>query len=172
MTPQYALAKRKARDLLEKAGINRAPVQVEKLAEIVGARVEYEAYDGELSGMLLRRGKEAVIGVNLRHSPTRQRFSIAHEIGHMLLHKTETFHLAERHQVKFRDLRSATGQDSDEIEANQFAAELLMPEEFLARDIVEYFGDDPEIAVAGLAKKYQVSEQAMAIRLGALGYVR
>lgn len=172
MAPQFSLAKRKARELLNKAGIRTAPVEVEKLAEVVGARVEYEAYDGELSGMLLRRGDDAVIGVNLKHAPTRQRFSIAHEIGHMILHRSENFHIAEKFQIKFRDLRSSTGQDSDEIEANQFAAELLMPEELLARDISGYLGTDPETAIGDLARKYQVSEQAMAIRLSVLGYVR
>ncbi len=61
-----------------------------------------------------------------------------------------------------------------EIEANLFAAELLMPRDFLARDLesgitIDVLDDDP--VFAQLKEKYQVSNRALAIRLASLGYV-
>lgn len=171
MAARFSLAKRKASELLLRAKVVSPPVPVEDFAVFVEAEIEYEPFDGELSGMLLRRGKKALIGINQKHHITRQRFSIAHEIGHLLLHRSESFHLDERDPIRFRNALSSTGEDDDEIEANQFAAELLMPARFLERDIQEFAGRDAEQATKQLAEKYEVSVQAMAIRLSVLGYI-
>lgn len=72
-----------------------------------------------------------------------------------------------------RDARTSAGVDDDEIEANRFAAELLMPRDFLEADL-RALGPiylDDERAIANLAKKYRVSPQAMAIRLSSLRLV-
>ena len=64
-------------------------------------------------------------------------------------------------------------QEVMELEANRFAMELLMPFEFLRRDIAEM--DDLDLeggeGVKRLAKRYKVSEQVMAVRLGQLGFL-
>lgn len=172
MKPRFSLAKRKARELLQKAGVAAPPVPVAELAGLAGAEVQYEPFDGELSGMIMRRGGKALIGINTKDSLGRQRFSLAHELGHLLLHRSEAFHLDGKHPIRFRDARSSTGEDVDEIEANQFAAELLMPEAFLARDVKEVAGEEAEVAARKLAERYQVSDQAMSIRLSVLGYIR
>jgi Zn-dependent peptidase ImmA (M78 family) len=68
-----------------------------------------------------------------------------------------------------RDAKSSTATDISEVEANQFAAELLMPIRFLVRDLpglgIDFESDDK---VASLAKKYGVSAQAMAYRIANL----
>ena len=63
--------------------------------------------------------------------------------------------------------------DSEEKEANLFAAELLMPVRFLDRDIRNIGSLDliDEDVVAALAEKYGVSTQAMTFRLAYLGYL-
>jgi len=61
--------------------------------------------------------------------------------------------------------------NENEIEANQFAAALLMPPDLLAKDIKPFVGEDVLFAIRKLAKKYKVSEQAMSIRLSSLHYV-
>ena len=78
----------RAAELLKEAGIKDAPVPVEVIAAGLGADVTYEPYDGEVSGMLVRgeSGSNAVIGVNTKHAATRQRFSVAHEIAHLVMH--------------------------------------------------------------------------------------
>lgn len=112
----------------------------------------------------------AVIGVNSVDAPVRQRFTIAHEIGHFILHKDEALHVDEKSLIGLRDRKSSLAVDEREIEANQFAAELLMPATFLQKDILN-LPDDIEVeeAITKLAHRYQVSTQAMTFRLTALG---
>ncbi|MGH9326658.1 MAG: ImmA/IrrE family metallo-endopeptidase, partial [Terriglobia bacterium] len=72
--------------------------------------------------------------------------------------------------IALRSPKSSTGTDEKEIEANQFAAELLMPVDVLSRDILKLRGKmDVETAINKLASKYKVSVQAMTIRLTSLG---
>jgi Zn-dependent peptidase ImmA (M78 family) len=176
MAPRYALAKRKAQQLLEKAGITKPPVRVESLAKRVGARIRHEPFSGEgLSGMAYRQpdGK-LFIGVNALHPRNRRRFTIAHEIAHLVLHQQEDLHIDEAFTIQLRSDRSSLAVDEKEIEANQFAAELLMPAAWLLEDLqdrqIDLESDDQ--AIAELATRYQVSVQAMTIRLSALGPVR
>ena len=77
----------------------------------------------------------------------RQRFTIAHEIGHFLLHTDEDVHIDEKRPIGRRDDLSSQAVDACEIEANQFAAELLMPES-LVREFVRNLGSNhPETSV-------------------------
>lgn len=173
MAPRYAFAKRKAQQLLQEVGTTEPPVHVELLAEHVGARVRYEPFSGEnLSGMAYRQpdGK-LFIGVNALHPRNRQRFTIAHEIAHLVLHQQEDLHIDEAFTINLRSDRSSLAVDEREIEANQFAAELLMPVTWLEADLQERKVDleSGDEVIEELAKRYQVSVQAMTIRLSALG---
>lgn len=68
-----------------------------------------------------------------------------------------------------RDSLSATGVDKMEIEANMFAAELLMPTSFLTDALGnEPFDIDDESVVSALSKSFKVSSSAMRFRLGNL----
>lgn len=171
MRPRYNLARKKAAELLHAAAVSEAPVPVETLAELAGAVIRYEPFEGQLSGMLFRSEDGAVIGVNSLHAAVRQRFSIAHEIGHLLLHEPE-LHVDEHAFVAFRDLESSKASDPAEIEANQFAAALLMPADLLTQSIAE-LGHNPDVsdAIRILAQRFQVSQEAMTIRLSKLGYL-
>lgn len=173
MRPRYAIARRKARELLKTARIEKAPVPVEQLAVLAGATIRYEPFAGELSGMVHRSSAGVIIGVNSMHAPTRRRFTIAHELGHLLLHRNEELHVDERFPIGFRSELSSKAIDAAEIEANQFAAEMLMPSATLIKDVRTLPTDiDSETAISQLAQLYQVSEQAMTIRLSALGILR
>ena len=171
MAARTILARRKARDLLAEAKVRVPPVPVEQLATLQGADVHYEPFSGELSGMVHRQPNgKAVIGVNALHSPTRQRFTIAHELGHLILHKDEQFHVDENSPIGFRSRLSSQAVDSDEIEANQFAAELLMPVSLLNIEISKIPPNTgTEEAITMLADTFGVSEQAMTFRLSGLG---
>jgi Zn-dependent peptidase ImmA (M78 family) len=170
MTPRYTLARKRAIELLRAARVRRPPVPLEKLAELVKAKIRYEPFTGQLYGMVHRRSDgTAVIGVNSLDAPNRQRFTIAHEIGHLLLHKDEQLHVDEKSPIGLRNERSSTATDEREIEANQCAAELLMPTDFLDKDLGSLPDDiETEEAVSRLARLYKVSEQAMTVRLTAL----
>lgn len=159
--------------MLNNAGITRPPVDVKELAEAQGALVVEEPNEEETSGFLFRAaGTPPVIGVNANHAPTRKRFTVAHELAHLLLHTQEGVHV-DYAVLKMRDSRASEGSDEDEIEANRFAAEILMPRDFLVADLAALgpICADDEKAIASLAKKYGVSPQAMAIRLSTLNLV-
>lgn len=116
--------------------------------------------------MLVRNGNRAIIGVNWDHHPNRQRFTIAHEIGHLILHQGETY-VDKGYRFNFRGLESGSGTKNEEIEANRFAAALLMPTRLLKAIFQEHAfdltGNDDDLRA--LAEKFGVSTQAMAIRL-------
>lgn len=147
------------------------PVPLEDLVNHVGARIQTEPFDGEVSGLIYRQGSgTAVIGVNSMHSLTRQRFTIAHELAHLLLHKDEQLHVDERSPIRFRDTMSSRAVDRTEIEANQFAAELLMPFDLLTGEISKLPERmSTEDGIRLLAERFLVSEQAMTFRLSGLG---
>ncbi len=62
-------------------------------------------------------------------STVRQRFTIAHELGHFFLHRASSTVFVDAAPIFFRDESSSNGSQREEIEANAFAAELLMPED-------------------------------------------
>ena len=162
MAVRYRLTERKANELLHKHGVEHPPVPVEELAVAMGISLRFEPFTGEMSGLLHRTSGGATIGVNSAHASTRQRFTVAHELGHYLLHNDE-LHVDEG--FLFRDARAATATHEQEIEANQFAANLLMPAEFLRREDVNVLDVEHADAVRELAEKYGVSVQAMTLRL-------
>ena len=163
-------------DLLAKNQVTQAPVDVEKIAHALNMDVRKEWVKGDISGFLFRNREEqkAIIGVNKRHHKNRQRFTIAHEIGHFLLHTGDKVHVDHGFEVRLRDDESSKGTDIDEKEANLFAAELLMPRAFVEKDLVETGAVDlsDEGVIKKLAEKYAVSPHAFAFRLAYLGYVR
>ena len=158
--------------LLEKFGVENPPVAVELLAEFLGIRVVYKPYeDGDdVSGMLYRGEGRPVIGVNSAHHIHRQRFTIAHEIGHFVLHEGKMY--VDTPTVRFRDSISGLAIDNEEIEANGFAAELLLPRKFLERSLDGLFKRkvrDRKGIVEKLSSEYKVSSQTVEFRLKNLG---
>lgn len=171
MAIRRAEIKKLALRCLRDAKVVDPPVPVETIARAFGATIHREPFDGNLSGMLLQSDGRKIIGVNSLHALTRQRFTIAHEIGHMLLHPPEECHVDPGFSVRFRDAAAASGLQPAEIEANAFAAELLMPFDFLKKELdgQDIDGVDSAELISKLALRYQVSAQAMTVRLTNLG---
>lgn len=150
------------------------PVDVEAIARHLDAQVVEEKFDRTVSGMLYRDGDHVVIGVNSAHADRRRRFTIAHEIGHLVLHKGRPLVL-DHVRVNFRDANSSTASDLEEIQANAFAAEILMPKDQVlanARRLLEDDSRTEAAVIADLALGFEVSEQAMEYRLINLGLRR
>jgi Zn-dependent peptidase ImmA (M78 family) len=162
-------AEQAALDLLERCEVNEVPVPVAEIAAALGADVQIEPLEGGLSGLLYRHGGRTVLGVNGLHADVRQRFTIAHELGHLELHQDTLF----VDGLLRRDDVSSLAVDSQEIEANAFAAELLMPRHLLLAEVSDRMPKsgvaEPARLVKQLAKVFEVSEQAMEIRLANLG---
>ena len=100
----------------------------------------------------------------------RRRFSIAHEFGHFILHNHPGIHIDKG--FFFRNKISEEVNNPNEIEANRFAAELLMPKNFIVQALQNYsknfFEDD---IIERLARDFKVSKAAMGFRLQNLGYL-
>ena len=110
-----------------------------------------------------------LIGVNSLHHPNRQRFTIAHELGHLEMHReliTSTVHVDKKFPVLMRDSVAATGTDEIEIAANSFAAALLMPQELLEKALgTVAFDIEDSSPLDELAKRFKVSRQTLEYRI-------
>ncbi|MEW6636047.1 MAG: ImmA/IrrE family metallo-endopeptidase [Actinomycetota bacterium] len=161
----------KARQILKETG-SQIPVDVEAIAKTRGLNVVRQELEDSVSGILMIRDERGIILVNGAHHPNRQRFSIAHELGHYLLHPDDGSIFVDRSPVFFRNRASSSGIRWQEIEANAFAAELLMPEEELDAQLngrpIDAFD---EVSVRRLAARFGVSAQALTIRLTRLDLV-
>ena len=163
----------KARALLQAHNVRAAPIDVFALAEREGIRVVRQFFeDNNISGVLVRRDDASVIGINASHHPHRQRFTLAHELAHYVLHAQHPTVYVDDMPVHFRGEGYHPAPTTEEVEANAFAAELLMPEALLRQDLKLGSIDAlDEVAVRRLARKYGVSGQAVTIRLSELGLV-
>ena len=154
-----------AETILKKTGINTLPVPVEAIAAKYQIRIR-RAPHPDFSGMLIRKDGLALIGVSTSEPLVRQRFTIAHELGHFFLHTDKDAF------VDYRDNMKGIVRTAREKEANMFAAALLMPRHTLLKDFRSLAKDgfsDDELSL--LAKKYSVSEDAMRFRLINLNFL-
>jgi Zn-dependent peptidase ImmA (M78 family) len=158
----------RAEELLSTSGATVLPIAVEKLAEQVGAVIRRGPLPADLSGFLVQGGGRKLIGVNSLHAKQRQRFTIAHEIGHLVLHDFQN-HVDRGVAVYHRDHRSSSAEAVAEIEANQFAAELLMPKRMIDATVPKFFDLLDEQQIKKIADRFQVSSQALTFRLINLG---
>ena len=159
---------RRAERLLKAAGVTSHPVPLNKIAEHLRIRIQYADLGNDCSGVLVRNpsSKGGVIGVNWAHHANRQRFTVAHEIGHYVLHDGNAF-VDKHYRVNFRT-NTGSGTQDQEIEANRFAAALLMPRKWVvhAFQYCDYdFTENDDNELTELAHDFGVSPQAMAIRL-------
>ncbi len=79
-------------------------------------------FPDEISGLLVIMKGKPYIGVNSNQNDLRKRFTTAHEIGHFVLHKASFYLCGNKSEEK------------EEIEANYFASELLLPAELILRE--------------------------------------
>ena len=164
--PRYTRIEHLANTLLIESAINGPAVSVERIIQDRGIALQMTSL-GDVSGLVLRKGTEIVIGVNKNHSSNRRRFTMAHELGHAILHKGNEIHYDRDFRINLRSEESGLGVHVEEIEANFFAACLLMPRRFLDTDPEAALVDAENAeSVAHVAKRYEVSAHAMSIRLG------
>jgi transcriptional regulator with XRE-family HTH domain len=150
-----------AGEILTRLGRKRPPIDVLSIARELGVAVFPRPFPSALSALLLRHRKNAFIGVNSHQAPVRQRFSVAHELGHFVLHQSD------QHFIDYGVPAAVEGEVpgynwEHERAANEFAAELLMPAEMVKHDV-------GTTSLARLARRYEVSQEAMGFRLANLG---
>jgi Zn-dependent peptidase ImmA (M78 family) len=167
VTADRERARADARALIAECQIVTTPVPVERIARRLGVKVKYAPLDGDISGMAYIADDVSIIGVNSLQASSRQRFTLAHELGHIRLHVDllrEGVHLD--HGTLRRDWLSSQGTDPREIEANAFASELLMPEPLMLAALDGRTVDlEDDNAIDVLARRFRVSSSAMRYRL-------
>jgi Zn-dependent peptidase ImmA (M78 family) len=163
-------ADKAARLLTEGLNLFSLPVDPEKVAGELGAIVVLQPADSELSGMLLRREGQTVIGLNPGMEKPRQRFALAHLVGHLHLHRSRELILDTADRYSHGNLPSMPT-DREEAEANRFAAALLAPESVVRRMAVEADFTTAAQLVDLLAPRFGLTEAAMAYRLMSLGVI-
>lgn len=163
----------KAKKLLQQSDALALPVDLNQVVEYLGLSLNEKPLEAEYSGFLAV--KEKTIVVNLRHPPARRRFTIAHEIGHYQLHRKRSEDIPVFiDRAVYHRKESVAGVDySMEMQANAYAAGLLMPEALLD----EYLDNHPALDlekpadIKTLADEFEVSRPAMEFRLINLGFV-
>lgn len=157
-----------ARQTLIDHGMYSIPVDPVVLANKLGIRVSNAVFSDEsLSGMVAKHGERNALLVNESDSPQRKRFTIAHELAHVLLHMQNGGEFIDKDIDFFRTENSGeiTSANKEEVEANIFAAALLMDSEFVKRAWLDTKSIDK------MAKLFKVSESAISIRLTSLGLI-
>ncbi|MET7436173.1 ImmA/IrrE family metallo-endopeptidase [Streptomyces flaveolus] len=159
-----------ARTLSDRFHLDTLPVDLDKVAGELGVMVVRQPAETDVNGMLLQREEQDVIGLNDRHSPESQRFSLAHLIGHHQIHHRRDLLIDVANRYRLGNLAS-TPTDREEVEANRFAAALLVPEEVVRRMTAEADFQTARQLVDLLAPRFEVSSAVMGFWLMALGIV-
>jgi Zn-dependent peptidase ImmA (M78 family) len=165
----------RAAEVLRSVGLGaEAPIDVKRVAEANDAEVVLAPLDEDLSGILVRDGQRKVIAVAENHARVRQRYTIAHELGHLLMHPGRPY-LAESNQIVRIDRRGGSvpgfADQREEREANQFAAALLMPPDLVLKHWVDLNGKPTASNVGEMSRRFDVSPVAMKYRLVNLGLI-
>ncbi|UKK56930.1 ImmA/IrrE family metallo-endopeptidase [Prevotella communis] len=145
---------------------NGDQLDIEKVVEYVSStnpteplRLEYVVMEPATSGSLTYKEGVWVIKVNKQQNIRRQRFTIAHELGHYMMHRNKSESFTD--EVFFRTEKK----DIIEYRANEFASQLLMPDLRVRKAIA-----DGERNLGKLAERFNVSSAAMKVKVQELGF--
>jgi len=136
------------------------PVNVVGIATAFGLKVYHDDLEAGISGKIIKDPTHGgpsgySIVINGSEAPNRQRFTIAHEIGHYLLHRDRI-----GDGLVDDGLYRSGLSTFEEVRANRLAAEILMPFELIEKSIKQGVKN-----VQDLAALFRVSGQAMSVRL-------
>lgn len=155
-------------ETIGKDGPTVPPINVDDIAKRLGIKVERtKELEDNIDGFILKKKDDAIptIYANKNKSDVRQRFTIAHELGHYwknhVIDKS-----SEYGYVDFRNELSSKGTNDTERWANSFAAELLMPEKFL------YLVWASNWSIDKIKSTLKVSDAALGNRLYNLGLLK
>jgi len=153
-----------AKELLQRLNVRSVPIYPRKIAKKMGILIwEREAEAGYDGYLISANGTWGIMINSSIKSKARQRFTVAHELGH--------YCIGHHRGTNYRCFRSDIGAVSlsdkqDEREANEFAVELLMPDEYFKEDIRQH--DINLETINALADKYETSMTSTAIRYARL----
>lgn len=140
------------------------PVSVGGIADRLGLDVYSITLDPNISGSIRRIGAAKYeIQVNDTDAPVRQRFTVCHEIAHYLLHRSHIDADGIEDNILYRSQLSNT----QEAEANRFAAALLLPWRTVNDWHIDQFGCKIDRTnLRAIAEKFRASDLAVGYRFG------
>jgi len=144
-----------------------SPLKLGQLAKELGVQIKVSSLGTGISGQITNENGSYVIRVNRHEARERQRFTIAHELSHFLLHR----HVIDNSSDGIRDniLYRSGEPERIEYEANRLAADIVMPMEQVKKVLADDFGGVvTEGTIESLAARFQVSKAAMEIRLSTM----
>jgi Zn-dependent peptidase ImmA (M78 family) len=157
-------ALQRAEQVLAENYVLEPPVHVHEIAKNYGVEIEETAFPEDMAhiqGFIVPKGDDrAVMYINANDSANRRTFTVAHELGHWLLHRDKI--LSDPDQaILYRVALGQLNEDPMEQEANAFAAELLVPMKFLKMQAKSLSQEE-------LARKFGVSAAVIGYRKVAL----
>ena len=159
--PRTAYVRRAAKEVLRSSKIRKPPVDLRVVTASCGLKYEeVDYFPDDVDALIVTTEDGSVAVVNRNQSTTRRRFSLAHELGHFVLHRDGSV-VEETVSIDSPPTGNEenTGSSIAEREANLFAGELLVPLEFLK----EHFR--PGMTAADVGRIFEVSESVAAIAL-------
>lgn len=156
-----------------------APIDVEAIIKRLNIKYEIKPNFKQIqvTGSISVQNGEPYIWVNpmKNTSSERKRFTLAHELGHFMLHMAPLENLNAFNPINDKTISFNRDDNWDytEMEANNFAAQLLMPSELIKNKVKQLITEDRRITknqlIESLAKTFHVSISAMEFRLKKLG---
>ncbi len=147
-------------EFARKNNLELLPLDIEGVGNKLSIKISRTSLEDDVSGVLQENKSDNSweLLINKNHHPNRQRYTIAHEVGHYCLHR----HL----KTEFKDKIFFRGGDTtrQELQANSFASEVLMPEHEFRRLVRE-----GTKSIEQLANIFKVSTLALRIRAKNLG---
>ena len=158
------------REILDKY-LSEYPVKLGRLARELGVQsIKVSSMRTGISGQIMKEDGHYIIRVNRNEARERQRFTIAHELAHYLLHRRVIDSSPDG--ITDNVLYRSGAPERIEYEANRLAADLVMPMELIEKKLNEDFdGVVTEATIESLAASFQVSKAAMEIRLSTFAEV-
>ncbi|MDI2113080.1 ImmA/IrrE family metallo-endopeptidase [Commensalibacter nepenthis] len=146
--------------------LDMRPVPLGKIAKEFGVKVFTSPLEQGISGQIAKENGDFVIRINKYESRQRQRFTLAHELAHYFLHKDI---IENEGPIKDNILYRSGKSDTVEAQANRLAAEIIMPDEKIKSDLNQLRKNMDEETFDMIASKWEVSNQALRIKLSTVG---
>lgn len=138
------------------------PVQLGAIAKDLGVSVKLSTLRPGISGHIRRESGAYVIRINRHEVRERQRYTLAHELAHFLLHRDE---IDRSGGIEDNVLYRSGASEKMEYEANRLAADLVMPMAAVKRELKLLEPLTSEEVIDRLAEVFRVSRAAMEVRL-------
>lgn len=151
--------------ILQKLGAdNPQDINLQYLCEECNLTIEYASDMSADAEIIIAPNHHGIITINQNQHPYRQRFSIAHELGHWHLHRKQGMFACDTshgHSRSFFDMESGK---EKERQADRFAADLLMPS-YMLKPLVKGFSEINFSCIKNLSETFKTSISATAIQL-------